>query len=232
MKILCSICARGNSKGLKNKNIKLFNGRPLIWHSINQARKSKIFSKIICSSDSSKILKIAKDSGVDLNIKRSKKLSSGKCPKKDVIKDVILKAEKFYGEKYDLIFDLDITSPVRKIKDIKNCLKALKKIKKPCNLITICESKKNPHFNMIKIKNKKLSIAIPPKKDIPSRQLAPKIYDMNASIYAWNRKGFFKLKDIINQNTIYYKMPISSSFDIDSVIDFKISELLFKKIFR
>ena len=85
---------------------------------------------------------------------------------------------------------------------------------------------------MIKIKNKKLSIAIPPKKDIPSRQLAPKIYDMNASIYAWNRKGFFKLKDIINQNTIYYKMPISSSFDIDSVIDFKISELLFKKIFR
>ncbi len=229
MKILCSICARGNSKGVKNKNVKKFNGRPLIWYTINQAKKSKLFSKIICSSDSSKILKIARTFGVDLALRRSKKLSDDKCPKKKAIKDLILRSEKHFKEKYDFIFDLDVTSPIRTIQDIHNCFKILKKRKKPSNLITLCESKKNPYYNMIKIKNKKLSIVISSKKNITSRQLAPKIFDMNASIYAWNREGFFKLKNIINPKTLYYKMPIISSIDIDNIVDFKLNEYLYRK---
>ena len=60
MKILCTICARKGSKEIKNKNIIKFKGKPLIYHTINQAKKTKIFDKIVCSSDSLKILRIAK----------------------------------------------------------------------------------------------------------------------------------------------------------------------------
>ena len=76
MKILCTICARGGSKEVKNKNIINFFGRPLIFQTINQAKKSNLFYKIVCSSDSKKILKISQKFGVDLTIKRPKKLAT------------------------------------------------------------------------------------------------------------------------------------------------------------
>ena len=72
MKVLCSICARGESKGLLKKNIIKFVNKPLIFYTISQAIKTNIFDKIVCSSDSLKILKISKKYGVDFTIKRPK----------------------------------------------------------------------------------------------------------------------------------------------------------------
>ena len=229
MKILCSICARQNSKGLKNKSLKSFNGKPLLIHTINQAKKTKMFSKIVCSSDSKKILNLAKKNKVDLIIDRRKKLANDFSPKKKAIEDLLLKTENYFNEKYDYIIDLDVSAPTRKIIEIKNCFKLFKKVKHPCNLVTICESRKNPYFNMVEIKKKKLKKIISNKKNISARQLDPKVYDMNASIYIWNREGFFKYQKIINPKTIYYIMPKFSSIDIDDKIDFEINELLYKK---
>ena len=93
MKVLCTICARGGSKGIKNKNIKKINKKPLIDITLTQAKKSKIFSDIIVSSDSSKILSVSKKHKVILH-KRSKKLSSDKSPKIPVIRDALKFAEK------------------------------------------------------------------------------------------------------------------------------------------
>ena len=121
MKILCTICARGKSKGLKNKNIKIINGLPLISHTINHAKKSKIFDEIIVSSDSKKILSIAKSFGVK-HLKRPVSLSSDYAGKLDVIKHALKSIEKINCNKYDIIIDLDVTSPLRKISDIKNAL--------------------------------------------------------------------------------------------------------------
>ena len=86
MKILCTICARGGSKGVKNKNIKNFKGKPLIYHTISQAKKVKKFTKIVCSSDSKTILKIAKRNKVDYDLPRPGSLSNHKVEKLKVIK--------------------------------------------------------------------------------------------------------------------------------------------------
>jgi CMP-N,N'-diacetyllegionaminic acid synthase len=230
MNILCTICARKGSKEIKNKNIIPFNGKPLIYHTINQARKLNIFDKIVCSSDSRKILNIAKKNNVDFLIQREKKLSTNKIPKIDVIRQALILSEKKFKKKFNYIIDLDVTSPLRSMADIKNSLNFIKKTTTDCNLITICPSRKNPYFNMVEIdKTKKIKIIKSiQKKIISARQSAPKVFEVNAGIYIWKRSFLINNNKLINSHTRYFVTPYERSIDIDSKIDLKIAEFLFK----
>ena len=227
MKVLCTICARGGSKGIKNKNIKKINKRTLIDITLEQALKSKIFSNIIVSSDSNKILNVSKRYKVILH-KRSKKLSSDKSPKIPVIRDALKFAEKKTNNKYDYIIDLDVTSPLRNISDIKKSfLKFLKK--KNSNLFTVTNARRNPYFNMIEIFNNKIRICKKNIKPFTRRQDAPKVFELNASIYIWKRSWLLRSDNLISNKTGYYLMPMNRSMDIDSDHDFKIVEYLLKQ---
>ena len=148
MKSICTICARGGSKGVPNKNIKLLNGTPLIVHTIQQAINSKLFSRVVVSTDSQKIAKIASGSGVECWFLRPKYLSSDKASKLDAIRHAVTKAEKKFKTRYDFVFDLDATSPLRKVSDIKNAFKCFKQ-SDALNLITASPARKNPYFNMV-----------------------------------------------------------------------------------
>ena len=81
MNVLITICARGGSKGIKNKNIKNINGKPLISYSINQALKSNIFNEIVVSTDSKLISKISKNFKAESWFLRPKNLSNDKSEK-------------------------------------------------------------------------------------------------------------------------------------------------------
>ena len=151
--ILCTVCARGGSVSLKNKNFRKLLNIPLITRTLIQAHKTKIFDKIVVSSDSNKILKISKKYS-DFNIKRPKKLSNSKSSKISAIKHALIQSEKIFKKKFEIIIDLDVTAPLRTKNDI---IKAKKKFinKKYKNLISVCYSNKNPYFNMVeKTKNK------------------------------------------------------------------------------
>ncbi len=228
---ICIICVRKNSKGIKNKNLIELGKKSLIQISYEQAKKSNLFDKIIISTDSDYILDISKGLGFDLAIKRPGYLASDKAGKIDAIKHALLKAEQYFDTTYKNIFDLDVTSPLRSLKDIKKSFSIFNK-KKANNLITVCESRKNPYFNMVEKKKNKIKI-VSNKKSYKSRQAAPKVYDMNASIYIWTRNSLFKNK-LFNSKTVYYEMPISRSIDIDSIFDFKIVKFIYEneKIFR
>ena len=113
-KILAFIPARGGSKGIPNKNIKLFNGKPLIEWTINSALKSKLISKVIVSSDSQKILSISKKLGAE-TVLRPKNISGDFATTESAIKHYI----KNTKESFDTIVLLSPTSPIRKIKDIE-----------------------------------------------------------------------------------------------------------------
>ena len=226
MKILCTICAREGSKNILNKNFKYLLGKPLISYSIEQAIKSKIFDKIVISSDSKIAKKLTKKYNLDYYIKRPKKFSNDKSGKIDAIKHAFLESEKFFKQKFDVVIDLDVTSPLRTVKDILNSLKIFKN-NKSANLITVCEAKKNPYFNMIEIKKNRISISKQNTQYI-RRQDAPRVYEMNASIYIWKRKTLLNKTKLINNKTSFYEMPIERSIDIDSNFDWKIVELLIK----
>jgi len=230
MKIICIICARKSSKGIKNKNIKSFFGKPLILHTINQAKKLKIFDKIICSSDSKYIRLIANKAGVDLTINRPAKLANDISPKIETIKHSLIFSESHFNSKFDLIVDLDITTPLRSLDDIKQSIKLIKSKKLASNLITITPSKKNPYFNMVEIdKEGKVQKSKKSNLKITSRQMAPKVYDINAGIYVWNRQSLLKNKDVINKNTLFYITPYERSIDIDTNTDFELVKFFYKQ---
>ncbi len=228
MKNLCVICARKNSKGLKNKNFKKLNGKPLIFHTISLAVKSKIFNKITVSSDSQKILNFAKRNGANVTLLRPKSLSRDDTPKINAIKHAFKETEKTTNIKFDFITDLDVSSPLRNMQDLKNSFNLFKNKKKYGNLITICDSRKNPFYNMVKLKNNVVSKIFKSNININSRQNAPRSYDMNASIYIWKRKSLLNDKRIVNDKTLAYKMPLTRSIDIDTKEDWKIVECLWK----
>ncbi len=229
MNILCTICARSNSQGVKNKNFKKLNGKPLIYYSIKQAQKSKIFSNIVISTDSNKIAKYSNKMGVKCFFKRPKKLSTNKSPKVPAIQHALLESENYHKKKYDIILDLDVSSPLRRVSDIRNSLNLFNK-KKASILLTGCKSRKSPYYNVVEIKNKKVKRVKLSRKKIFRRQDTPKTYDLNASIYIWKRNSLINFKSFYDKKTIIYEMPQERSFDIDSITDFKIAEVLMKNI--
>jgi len=225
--ILCTICARKGSKGLKGKNYLTLLGKPLIKHTIEQANKSKLFTKIVVSSDSKKIINISKKE-TDYTISRTKKLSNDHSSKVDAIKDALLRAEKHFKLRFDIVVDLDVTSPLRSKSDIKNALDLFIK-KKPGNLVSGYKARRNPYFNQVMYKNSYLDVVCNSKKKIVRRQSAPQIYDLNASIYIWNRKSLLSSIKTINKKTILFEMPYSRSIDIDDKLDFMMVKYILQK---
>jgi CMP-N,N'-diacetyllegionaminic acid synthase len=216
--ILCTICARKGSKGLKNKNFLNLLGKPIILHTVDQAKKIKSFTKIVISSDSSKILNASKKK-VNYLIKRPQNISNDHSSKVDAIKHALLMSEKKFKITFDTIIDLDVTSPLRSIGDINKAIDIFFK-KRPGNLVSGHEARRNPYFNQVMYKKGYLDLVCKSKKKIVRRQDAPKIYDLNASIYIWNRKNLLSSKKLINKKTIFFKMPYSRSIDIDDKLDF------------
>ena len=229
LNILCTICVRGGSKGILNKNLKKINGFPLIYYTIKQAIKSKLFDAIVVSTDSKKIKKLSNKFGAQSWFLRPKKYALNKSAKLPAIRHAFKMSEKYFKKKFDVLIDLDATSPLRSTQDILNSFKKFKS-SRCSNLISVCKSKKNPYFNMVELKNKRINLVKKNGKGIiNSRQDAPSVYDVNASIYIWKRKSIIKKNKIINSKTAIFEMPYERSIDIDSNIDWTLVEFLLKK---
>lgn len=227
MKILGTICARGGSKGVKNKNIKKLLDKPLIAYTIEYFKKWGKIDRIVCSTDSPEIANIAEKYGADIPYIRPKELAGDHISKLSVLKDLIQFCEKQDNTTYDIIVDLDPTSPLRK----RNFLqKAFEKFlnKDANNLYSVCEARKNPYFNMVEVDQNgyahlcKFSDAI-------RRQDAPQVYEMNASIYIYKHDFLINTDSLHSDKTIVYEMPYINSIDIDTELDFLFVEFLLKK---
>lgn len=227
--VLCTICARGGSKGVKNKNIKELDGKPLIAYTIEQAKASGLFEHIVISTDSDDIATIAKAYGAEVFFKRSDEMSNDTAGKLDVIKDAFVRSEAYYGKEYDYLVDLDATAPLRSVDDIKNAFAQFLQENND-NLITAMPSRRSPYFNLVEV-NRDGKVTLSKKLDgsIVRRQDAPKSYDMNASIYIWKREVLLGQKSLFLEKTGLYVMPEERSIDIDTELDFEFVEFLMRK---
>lgn len=229
MKRLCTICARGGSKGVKDKNIRDLLGKPLIAHTILQAKATGLFDVIVVSSDSEAILSVADKWGVDYIVKRPDELASDQAAKVPAIQHCVKEVERERAIKYDVVVDLDVTSPLRSPGDIVEAVKMLEE-RDASNLITAAPARRSPYFNLVELDDQGFvrlskSLAIP----VNRRQDAPKCYDMNASIYVWKRDALMNKATIFNEDTLLYVMPEERSIDIDSELDFAFVEFLAKR---
>lgn len=228
MRILAIICARGGSKGVPNKNIRLLNGKPLIAYTIECAKKYTKFDRIIVSTDSPKIAEVAKQYGADVPFLRPKELATDTSPKIPVLQHAVRYLEQEENDRYDLIVDLDPTSPLRTVEDIENCVN--KMIEKNPNVVfSVTPAHKNPYFNMVEEKDGKVFLCKKLDRPITRRQDAPTVYAMNASIYVYKKDFLLNTDSVFSNNTMAVVMPEERSIDIDRPIDFEFVEFLMKR---
>lgn len=233
MNILFTICGRAGSKGLINKNLSVLSSIPLPIYAISlielyREKYKDYHIEIILSSDSEELHHLFEKINIrNLHrIYRTENLSGDEVSKVAVIKDAYLKAMERTSINYDLIIDLDITSPIRRLVDLENVISDHKKSLKDIQF-TVTESRRNPYFNMVKADiNNSYSKVIP--TNYLTRQECPIVYDMNASIYSYLPSALSKLN--LNPKSFSFsitKMKDSIILDIDSHDDLKILNFLY-----
>ncbi len=237
--ILITICGRAGSKGFKNKNLKTFLGSPLVYYTAAIAEdfrnrlKDTCNTTICLNTDSKDLQKLVNEKYKNIElIDRCPELGGDKVPKMAVWHNSLNLMESKFDLKYDYVIDLDITSPLRQIDDVVNAYKI--KLDRPdCQLIySVCESRRNPYFNMVKVENgvaKKFASS-----NFTTRQEAPSVYDMNASIYVINADYLRDDKEnmLLNAKSGIYEMYDTAVLDIDSEQDFELMEVIAKYLFE
>ena len=225
--IVCLICAREGSVGIKNKNTILFHNRPLIEWTFKMAKQIKKFRKIYVSTDSKKIIKIAKKNKIEVPFLRPKKFAGDKSKSIDAIEHAInfFKKKKFF---FDYIVLLEPTSPLRTTFDINKSIDLIIR-NKADSLVSICRVDEiNPSF-LFKKKNKKLQ---PLEKKISNhlrRQDVEPIYFLEGTIYISKTNVLFKKRSFCHSNTIGFEVPKWKSLEIDDKTDLEIGKSILKQ---
>ncbi|MDF3004029.1 MAG: CMP-N-acetylneuraminic acid synthetase [Oscillospiraceae bacterium] len=232
MNILITICGRGGSTWVKNKNIRSFLGKPLLYYTIAAARLFKERRSADCvdiavSSDSDVILALVRRFNLAC-IQRPAELAGDTTPKLFAIRHALLEMEKKPNRTYDYVIDLDITSPLRQIDDIEKALEQLKPQTDVDVVFSAVPARRNPYFNMVERKDGKMQKIID--GGFTARQQAPPVYDMNASIYCYRRDSILKK---LNQSPLDGVFDIvivkdTAVLDIDSEDDFELMEVVAK----
>ncbi|MCW5682804.1 MAG: acylneuraminate cytidylyltransferase family protein [Pseudolabrys sp.] len=226
MKRICTICARGGSKGVPGKNLRPLLGKPLIAWSIEQAKASGIFDCVSVSSDAEDILSAAKAAGADHIIRRPPEMATDVASKLPAIRHALLETERIHGAKFETTVDIDVTSPLRLASDIVGAVELLETTG-VASVITGAVARRSPYFNLVEVDAKGVvALSKPLPNRVERRQDGPRCYDMNASVYVWNRDAFIANLTVFYPDSRLFVMPEDRSIDIDSDIDFLIVEKL------
>lgn len=231
MSILITVCARGGSKGIPGKNVKILNDKPLIYYTLKLADKfAQIHpeTSIYLSTDSEDIRTLVDNlniKSVKTNYSRPLELATDTSGKMGAIKDVRKFAENDQKTKFDFVIDLDVTSPLRTIKDLEDSLEKLSNNPEALNIFSVSPANRNPYFNMVEEKEDGY-VKLCKEGNFLSRQSAPAVYDMNASFYIFKEK-YFKgdYNGAITDKALIYNVP-HICFDLDEPIEFEFMEFL------
>lgn len=224
MNIVALICARGNSKGIKNKNLLEYKNTTLLGQAIKQSLKSKLINRVIISTDSKKIAKEAEKYNVEIPFLRPANLAKDNSPELLVWRHAVKYLEK-EKKKIDYIVSVPTTSPLRDVSDINKAILLARK-KKLDIVFSITKSSKNPYFNMVTIKKNKLQLIQKNKNRIFRRQDAPKCYDLTTVCYVFKPKYILKTNDLFKGKTGFVTIPKERSLDIDDKFDYQIAKIL------
>jgi len=225
IKNLAIIPARSGSKGLKDKNIRQLNGKPLIGYSIEAAIKSEIFDCVHVSTDSNKYGEIAKQYGADVSFLRTERLSTDTADTWDVARYVI-NTFRSLGKDFDRITVLQPTSPLRTEEDIRNAYKLFEE-KDAESIISVCEVNHSPI--LMKPLGKELSMEgfIDLSKSV-CRQDQEKYYRLNGAIYMFHISVLDDIQKLYGKKSFAFVMPENRSVDIDTMQDFCYAEFLLR----
>lgn len=223
LKILTIIPARAGSKRIPDKNIKLLNGFPLIYYSINAAKQSKYSDRIVVSTDSEIIASIAKKYGAEIPFLRPKELATDTSSSIDVLLHCVKFLKKNEKYKPDLVLLFQPTSPLCNTDDINGLIEKFNKnINIYDSIVSVKKVTEHPEW-VYKTNNVYLKKFIKSNKFLKSQDIPVK-YIINGALYLVKTRILEKQKNIITEKTGYYEMPWLRSIDIDNENEFSLSE--------
>lgn len=229
---ICFIFARGGSKGLAKKNLKLLGGKPLIAYSIEIALDCERVRTVIVSTDDEEIADVARAYGAETPFMRPKHLATDAAPEWLAWRHAV---EWYQHERgcFDFFLSLPATSPFRSIDDVNGCLDMLIEDPVADIVITVCDASRSPYFNMVKLdESGYANLLMKERSGFVRRQDVPLAYDVTTVAYAARPEFILRENKVFDGNVRAYKVPLERALDIDTHFDFMIAEAImtnFKK---
>lgn len=222
---LALICARGGSKGLTGKNLRLLNGKPLIAHAIETARQCPLIERIFVSTDDANIADVASSFGAEVPFVRPSALSGDSAPEWAVWQHAVNYFEEI-NLRTDTLVVLPPTGPLRRIKDVSKAINVFSKNSFDI-VITVTEARRSPQFNIVKQeKDGSFSLAMPNSKKINRRQDSQDFYDVTTNCYVVRPDYVRNANHLFSGKIGAVCVPFHTGIDIDDELDLELAEFL------
>lgn len=224
--ILGAVCARGGSKGIPRKNLRMLAGKPLIAHAIECGRECADLDRVVVSTDDEEIAETARRYGAEVPFMRPASLAEDSTSKWPVFRHLVTSYEKLHGVRVEMLVDLDSGVPLRLPEDITGCIRLLEHGKADV-VVTGYPADRNPYFNMVERSPAGFMQTVkqsnPP---VVARQLAPPVFSLSPAVFAIRRQALWDYTHWSQAKLDLYEMPRSRAVDIDSELDFQLVEYL------
>ena len=228
MRYIALICARGGSKGLPGKNIRPLGGVPLIGRAVKIAKQVNRIDRVIVSTDSEEIAKVAIEYGAEVPFMRPSELA-GDCSSEWLVWQHALNyLIEHDAEEIDGLVNLPVTAPLREVIDVDNCLDEYEKNDVDV-VVTVTEAHRSPYFNMVTKDDKGYSSLVIPDGNIYRRQDAPVVYDMTTVAYVARPDYVNSSNGIFEGRVKSVTIPVERAVDIDTIFDFKLAECILEQ---
>lgn len=226
LKSICFIFARGGSKGLPGKNIRLLGGKPLIAHSIDIALANPRLAAVIVSTDDPEIADVARAYGAEVPFMRPQELATDHAPEWLAWRHAVEWFRRERGD-FDIFLSLPATSPFRLAEDVDSCLELLAGDTNADGVITVREAERSPYFNMVTLDaGGYADLVIRPTEYVARRQDAPVIFDVTTIAYALRPSFILEHEQLFDGRLRVVNVPAERALDIDTPYDFMLAEAI------
>lgn len=226
-RLAACVFARGGSKGLPDKNIRNFGGKPLIAWSIEQALELASVDEVLVSTDSIEIAEIAQKYGATIPFIRPSELAKDNSPEWMAWRHMLSYLFERDGRMPDAMLSVPTTAPLRLVSDIQRCVEAFE-LGKTDAIVTVTDAHRSPFFNMVALDQLGFAnLVVASKSNIFHRQESPEVFDMTTAAYVIDAEFAMKHSGIFAGRVKAVHLPIERAIDIDTILDFEIAEFLF-----
>lgn len=225
--VVAGIFARGGSKGVPRKNVRLLAGKPLIAHAIETARKSALIDRVFVSTDDREIADVARQWGADVPFMRPADLACDDSPEWLAWQHAVQELEVGSSRRQlDALVSIPTTAPLRAVEDVELCVRTL--LESDADIvITVTPARRSPYFNMVTLENGYARLVNQrPAGGVHRRQDAPTVYDITTVAYAARRGYILSATHALQGKVRAVVVPESRALDIDTEMDLKIAEFL------
>ncbi len=226
MRSVAFIFARGGSKGVPRKNIRLLDGKPLIAHSIEVGLATPGVETVVVSTDDAEIAEVARAHGAEVPFLRPAELAQDNSPEWLAWRHAVTWFEQERGP-FECFVSLPATSPFRAVEDVTACIDRIRQDPATDAVITVTEASRSPYFNMVRLDGEQhAEIVLSSGAGISRRQDVPPVYDITTVAYAVRPRFILTAERLFAGTVSAVLVPVERAADIDTEFDFRLAEAI------